>query len=135
MIDRLYLYYKRCNLKHFQVPTARNTYLNAQKGLFLRPPFPPQEHDHIQKTDFDVKEVAISNCYIIAEEGEGFKNLWPVIYKFKIPYELAPEFIRELDNRKGINLTTLKPNLDNIIRYKKFREVVNNLWAELNKKS
>lgn len=40
MIDRLYLYDEKCTVKHFEVPTARNKYLNAQRGLFLRPPLP-----------------------------------------------------------------------------------------------
>lgn len=135
MIDRMYLYNdENCRVKHFEVPTARNKYLNAQRGLFLRPPLPKLGSDKILKSNFDIKEVAIKNCYEIAKQGEGFKNIWPVIYKFNFHFNLAPEILRELDDRKGINITKLKPNLDNIIPYKNFRDSINNLWASLRNK-
>lgn len=134
MIDRLYLDIPECSLKHFEVPRAKNKYLYAQRGLFLGLPLLSFPNRSITKPDLDIKEVAVNNCHEIAKKGLGFKNIWPVIFKFIFPFKLAPEIIRELDDRKGVNLITIKPNLDNIYTYNSFRELVNNLWSDLNTK-
>lgn len=132
MIDRLYLYNPECSLQHFEVPTAKNKYLYAQRGLFLG--LPLYTNRTITKPDLDIKEVAVKNCQEIANRNPGFKNIWPVIFQFTFPSKLAPEIIRELDDRKGVNLITIKPNLDNIYTCKSFRELVNKLWSDLNTK-
>lgn len=131
LIDRMYLFHPECRVRHFVLPTARNVYLNSQSGLFLRPPLPSYGSEQFRKKHFDLKEAVIDDCNEIVKLGEGFKNIWPVFYKFLFPFEIAPEVLRELDRRKGVNLTTIKPNLDNIVTYKAFREKVNNKWAEI----
>ena len=131
MIDRMYLFNPKCNIIHFDVPKAKNKYLYAQKGLFLSIPLPKINEKNISKENFDIKKVAEKNCYQISSGGNGFKYIWPVIYKFNFSFELAPEFIRKLNERKDVNLMTLKPNLDNITIWKEFREKVNNLWSQL----
>lgn len=134
MIDRLYLSLSECNLVRFVVPTARNKYLYAQKALFLGPPLLGTNDTNIQEVDFDIKEVAVKNCKEISSTARGTKGIWPVIYKFNFPFHIAPEIIRELDSRKDVNIATLKPNLDNIIPYKTFRILVNDLWSKLRSK-
>lgn len=132
MIDSMYLNHCECKPKHFEVPLARNKYLYEQSGLFLRPPLPNTGRES-HKSDFNIKEVAINNCLDLGGKYEAFKDLWPVINKLNFPFELAPEIIRELDDRKDINITKLKPNLDHIIPYRSFREKVNNLGQKLKK--
>jgi hypothetical protein len=130
MIDRLYLFNPNCVLIHFVASTARNKYLSAQRGLFLSAPLPSLDSKQIQVTDLNLEEVAIKNCKHIAVDGPGAMNIWPVIWKLYFPFNLAPEILRKLDSR-GINLTSIKPNLDHIVPYQRFRELVNQIWSDL----
>jgi FRG domain-containing protein len=131
MLDRLYLYEPECSLEHFEVPIQTFVFY-AQKGPFLD--LPTFANERITPQELGIKEAAVKNCHDIASRNPGFKNTWPVIFKFRFPFKLAPEIIRQLNDRKEINLMTIKPNLDNIYPYKEFRESVNNLWSDLNTK-
>lgn len=82
MIDRMYLYFPECNLEDVIIPKAKNEYLYAQKGHFWGLPLPTSIGANIQTSDLDLKEVAVKNCYEMAANAPGVKNIWPVIYKF-----------------------------------------------------
>jgi FRG domain len=98
-IDRRYLYNADCSIGHFEVPTARNRYLNAQRGLFLYVDSPIGVSE-IDSSDVDIKEVAIKDCVEIVEKsGPEFRSIWPVIFKFNFPYDISPEVLRELDRK------------------------------------
>jgi FRG domain len=142
MLDSFYLIKSDCNIDYFEVPTARNKYLNAQKGLFLSPPLPPlygeisdRKVENVNKKSFDIVEVAIDNNYNLVRQGdEGLERRWPSIFKFNFPFHIAPQILQELDEKYDINIATQKPNLENIIPYKQFREKVNRLAYELRDK-
>jgi len=59
----------------------------------------------------------------------------PAIYKFNFPFYVAPEILQKLNNNYDINLSTLKPNLENIIANNIFTEKVNNLAYGLRQKN
>jgi len=121
MIDRNYLYNNKCSIGHFETPTARNIYLNAQRGLFLYPDLPYFGFGLTSKS-LNLKEVAIKNCYDIEYKEQDFKMGWPFIIKFNFSYDLSAVVLNELDERFDVNISSIMPNLDNIIIYHKFRE-------------
>ena len=125
------------NIQYFQVPTARNRYLNAQKGLFLTPPLPElkEKLKTVNKNIFNIAEVIkTNNIERVGEGEEGLRRRWPTIYKFNFPFRIAPLVLKEIDEKHNINLSTLKPNLEHIMPYEKLRLKVYNLAYELRNK-
>lgn len=131
VIDAMYLYLPECRIATVHTPTARNKYLNAQEGLFATYKF-GDNHLEIQTeiTNFDLKSIAEQDCYEIAKLGNGAKNLWPVVHKFNFDFKQSFDILRKLDAR-DINLTKIKPNLDNIKFQIDFRNKVNEEWTKI----
>ncbi|MEW6144488.1 MAG: FRG domain-containing protein [Thermodesulfobacteriota bacterium] len=137
MLDKDYLNNSCCTIDHFEVPTARNKYLNAQKGLFLSPPLPPlydapfygdTKKMNVNKKSLDIMEEVMGNNYHSVNNGDlDLKRRWPIIYKYNFSFTIAPTILQELDAQYDINIATQKPNLENIINYRQFREKVNDL--------
>ncbi|OGE24043.1 MAG: hypothetical protein A3J42_02410 [Candidatus Dadabacteria bacterium RIFCSPHIGHO2_12_FULL_53_21] len=143
VLDKDYLNNSGCTLDHFEVPTARNKYLNAQKGLFLSPPLPhiyePEFYSRriemVNKKSLDILEVIRENNYHLVNNGDiELQKRWPIIYKFNFPFQIAPKVIQELDDNHKINMATQKPNLENIIPYRQFREKLDEQVSELKDK-
>lgn len=140
ILDKDLLTYSGCTIDHFETPTARNKYLNAQKGLFLSPPLPriyePEFYSRrieiVNKKSLDILEVIRENNYLLVNNGDiELQKRWPIIYKFNFPFQIAPKILQELDEKYDINLATQKPNLENIIPYRKFKEKVDVLVYKL----
>lgn len=143
VLDKDYLNNSGCSIDHFEVPTARNKYLNAQKGLFLSPPlsliyepgFYSRRIESLKKKSLDISEVIRENNYHLVNNSDiELRRRWPIIYKFNFPFQIAPKVIQELDDNHKINMATQKPNLENIIPYRQFREKVNDLAFKLRDK-
>lgn len=132
-IDELYLKDEGSTIKLHRAPTARNKYLNAQKGLFISYPLPSLRPtiETVPKKSLDIAEIAIEDCRKLGEKYPGFKRRLPAIYKFNFPFDVAPEILQKLNNNYDINLSTLKPNLENIISNNIFTQKVNNLAYHL----
>lgn len=129
-INRTYLRHPNCKVRHFEVPTARNRYLYAQRGLFLSPNLPRVSEVDVgtkksfPTMDFDLCHIVVENSHEIAKGDKDIKTIWPIMYKFNFPFSVAPQILVDLDNKHGINIATIKPNLDNIIPYINFSKRV-----------
>lgn len=140
VLDKDYLNNPGCTINHFEVPTARNKYLNAQKGLFLSPPlnqlyepgFYGRRTESVNKKSLDILEVIKDNNYHLVSNGDiELQRKWPIFYKFSFPFPSAPKILQVLDDEYKINMANQKPNLENIIPYRKFREKLDELASEL----
>jgi hypothetical protein len=134
IIDAFYLFQPECRIITAHAPTARNKYLNAQKGLFIT--YDLQSEDDFKgksKEYFNLKKIVEENCHEIAKLGEGAKEIWPVIQKYNFPFEHSFDILRKLDSR-NINLTSIKPSLDNIRLYIDFTNNINRAWANVAKR-
>ena len=118
------------NVEYFEVPTARNKYLNAQKGLFISPLLPSLEIENntIDIKLFDISEAIIKNNFDRVSDGEeGLAGRWPTIYKFNFPFSKAPQILQDLNYKHNVNILTQRPNLDNIALYREYELKINNL--------
>jgi hypothetical protein len=131
MIDAIYFHIPDSETMMIHTASAGNRYLNAQRALFvsLPSPLPNLETEDGKPTTerLDLLNEIVTDNKRIYADGPGYAHIFPVVVRFDFPAKRSADFIRKLDSR-GINLMTLMPNLDNIIRHKKVRDQVNERW-------
>lgn len=116
-IDSFQLYHKEMDIKIINSPTAKNVYLNAQKGLFITPKKLNYKFNDDDFYNYNIDEILDYNANILAEKEEGFRIYLPFITKWKFPYSVVGKILWDL-RRKNISYCTIRPHLENIQKEK-----------------
>lgn len=132
----LWLLYKFMNsfdtteLLLFDVHTYHNRYINPQEATFLSYKLDRMFHSSSDITleKLDLKKIFEKFATDIANKIEKTNKdnsyvFYPSILKINIPYTLAPQILNILDSNYRINRFTIQPNLDNIIKSEKDRDL------------